>query len=223
MHVCNVIACHPTRAAAYLSSRHLAFELEISSSAQSNILEDKNSVQPPPTDDATSADLLHDAKRVALMADPEFESILKATSHRENSDWLTSNARYVATPYFELAVMPRLGISHPNLPKHVRCPGCEATFNSKDILTHIPGCVRCSGFNATSKHNALVRFLHEMCLKAGIPCEREQRSLSTWTCLTCRSIVNISNEPWHHKVCPGKHLHRSGPDLVIYWNTGPVF
>ena len=119
--------------------------------------------------------------------------------------------------------MPRLGISHPNLPKHVRCPRCEATFNSKDILTHIPGCFRCSGFNATSKHNALVRFLYEMCLKAGIACEREPRSLSTWTCLTCRSIVNISNEQWHHKVCPGKHLHRSGPDLVIYWNTGPVF
>ena len=59
--------------------------------------------------------------------------------------------------------------------------------------------------------------------KAGIPCEKEPRSVSTYTCLTCKSVFDFPSQQWHHKICGGKNLHRSGPDLVIYWNTGPIF
>ena len=62
-----------------------------------------------------------------------------------------------------------------------------------------------------------------VCIKAGIPCEEETRSVSTWACLTCRNVIDFSNQHCHHKVCGGKNHHRSGPDLVIYWNTGPIF
>ena len=73
------------------------------------------------------------------------------------------------------------------------------------------------------KHNSLVGFLHRLCVKAGIPCETEPRNFSTWKCIACRSTISPENQLVHQKTCAGKKLCRSGPDLVIYWNTGAVF
>ena len=99
----------------------------------------------------------------------------------------------------------------------------KAILNSKTALTHIPGCVRCPGFNATAKHNALVQFVYKLCQKAGLPSEKEPRALSTWSCYTCHRTVDFEARILHEKTCTGRRYHRSGPDIVIYWNTGEVF
>ena len=41
--------------------------------------------------------------------------------------------------------------------------------------------------------------------------------------MTLKQIVDQDNRQIHHKTCSGKNFHRSGPDVVIYWNTGAVF
>ena len=119
--------------------------------------------------------------------------------------------------------MPRLNAHHPDLPTSLLCPGCGMVLNNRDALIHIPGCAQCSGFNTTVKHNSLVTFLQRLCHKAGLPCEKEPRAFSSWKCMTCGININPENRIMHLKICAGRRLCRSGPDLVVYWNNGEVF
>ena len=119
--------------------------------------------------------------------------------------------------------MPRLGIEHPRLPKSLLCPVCRSILDNRSALTHISGCAQCSGINASVKHNMLVKFFHDLCMRAGIPCESEPRAFSNWTCTTCRNVASRESQPTRSKICTGRHLHRSGPDFVIYWDTGAIF
>ena len=231
----GLTACHPTRAAAYEASRHAAFEHIKSFSARvvpsqfhstehaGTANEQELARQKPPTDEITAAAKLHEEAWNKLVSDPQMAGTLKATSNKGSYDWLLSNVRYVPPHLFELAVMPRLGVHHPRLPDAMTCPGCRTLMDANTALTHIPGCVQCTGFNATAKHNMLTKFLYDLCMKAGIPCEREPRSFSTWSCLTCGNTVDYNNQHLHHKTCGGRQFHRSGPDLAIYWNSGVVF
>ena len=134
-----------------------------------------------------------------------------------------SNAKFVPSRLFSLALMPRLGIAHPLLPKQLLCPGCRILLDSKAMLAHIPGCSKCPGLNATAKHNSLVNFLYELCLKAGIPCEKEPRNFATFSCTQCNEKVDPDYRRTHGKVCGGRSFRRSGPDLVVFWNSGEIF
>ena len=112
---------------------------------------------------------------------------------------------------------------HPRLPKSLLCPGCRMLLDNKTALQHIPGCVQCTGLNTTMKHNRLVKYIFDLAQKAGIQCEKEPRSFSTWQCGICKNKVFPSNKMIHDKTCAGRQLFRSGPDLVIYWSTGEIF
>ena len=79
------------------------------------------------------------------------------------------------------------------------------------------------GINATTKHNALVKYIFDLCGKAGIPCEREPRAFSTWRCGECGTQVPPENKAIHEKTCKGRQYYRSGLDLVVFWNTGEIF
>ena len=110
---------------------------------------------------------------------------------------------------------------------HLTLLACLLVFPRRIVIpakdAGVVPCAQCSGINASVKHNMLVKFLHDLCMRAGIPCESEPRAFSNWTCTTCRNVVSRESQPTHSKICTGRHLHRSGPDLVIYWDTGAIF
>ena len=226
----GLAASSPLRETAYVASRYSVLERRNSFSARidnavpSHPSIPKNSTMKViPVDEKASTSIHHVEVLKKLQTDPDIKPILQATSFKGNSDWILSNAKYIPSHLFKLAIMPRLNAQHPDLPTSLLCPGCGILLNNRNALTHIPGCAQCSGINTTVKHNSLVGFLHRLCVKAGIPCETEPRNFSTWKCIACRSTISPENQLVHQKTCAGKKLCRSGPDLVIYWNTGAVF
>ena len=227
----GLTACNPNRANAYAASRFSVLERLSSSSARTgtdmtathNCIPKKTNLKIAPVDNETSSAIQHEKVWKELQLDPEIKPILQATSFKGNNDWLTSHVRYIPSHLFKLAVMPRLNAHHRSLPSNLLCPGCGIVLDDRTALTHIPGCAQCSGFNTTAKHNALVAFLQRLCHKAGLPCEKEPRAFSSWKCLQCGDIISPSNHVTHQKVCTGRRLCRSGPDLVIYWNNGEVY
>ena len=208
------------RAAAYQASRSVAFEQPKFLSAQ---------VTPSESDTAPVAEMtavevkMHKEVKERLRKNKKFARIMDATTKKGSYTWIQANERLVPSRKFTLAVMPRLGMGHPRLPESLTCPGCRVLLNSATALTHIPGCVRCAGMNTTVKHNALVRYIHNMCLRAGIPCELEPRQFSTYVCTSCSEVIREERRREHIATCKGSTLHRSGPDLVIYWATGEIF
>ena len=119
--------------------------------------------------------------------------------------------------------MPRFGLAHPRLPAHLQCPGCHTLLTSENAISHVAGCSTCTGNNATTKHNKMVHRLYELCIKAGIPCEREPRQFSTYTCGKCGAHLDGDSKPSHQRICGSGSFHHSGPDLVIHWADGDVF
>ena len=158
-----------------------------------------------------------------LCKDPKIGRIISATSRKGSYQWIHATERYIPPMQFTLSVMPRLGIRHPKLPDSLLCPGCRTLLDAASAMTHIPGCVRCSGINATTKHNSLTRYIYELCLKAGLPCAREPREFTSYTCSACSQVLSEENKIEHAKLCRGAALHRSGPDLVIYWASGATY
>ena len=236
----GLTACLPIRCAAFESSWYSVFERPINLSAQVEhqgdqthaILQSDTDTSVPtattdtsvPIDEDTAAAALH-TKAWDLLSSSKSDSvaILQAVSYRGNAEWVMSNAKFVPSRLFSLALMPRLGIAHPLLPKQLLCPGCRILLDSKAMLAHIPGCSKCPGLNATAKHNSLVNFLYELCLKAGIPCEKEPRNFATFSCTQCNEKVDPDYRRTHGKVCGGRSFRRSGPDLVVFWNSGEIF
>ena len=202
----GLTATHPLREAAHTSSKYAAQERQNSFSARAHTMkktttqaehlihERKMTVLRPPEDDITETVKLHNKTWEKLMHEPKLAAILKVTSYKGNNDWLMSNTRLVPPRNFELTIMPRLGIVHPKLPRNLTCPGCKIILDGNTALTHIPGCVRCSGLNATVKHNALVKYIGDLCIRAGIPCEIEPRAFTMWTCQACNANVNYENK-----------------------------
>ena len=166
---------------------------------------------------------LHKQVKEELCKDPKIGRVISATSRKGSYQWLHATERYIPPAQFTLSVMPRLGIRHPKLPDSLLCPGCKTLLNAAIALTHIPGCVRCSGINATTKHNSLTRYIYELCLKAGLPCAREPREFTTYTCSACSQVLSEETKIEHSKLCRGAVLNRSGPDLVIYWASGATY
>ena len=110
--------------------------------------------------------------------------------------------------------MLRLGIGLAKAPKDVLCPGCCGHETPSSIIPHIAGCSRCSGMNCTKKHSHIVRYLAELCAKAGLPRITEPRLHSSFFCTKCK--CSISAEVAEHHPCKARRI-RSGPDLAIMW------
>ena len=153
----------------------------------------------------------------------EVAPLVKACSEKGNHDWLQGRTRCIPSSQFTLVVMARLGIAHRSMPNNFLCPGCKMILESKHSLAHLLGCVKCTGANATTRHNALVRHIYDLCLRAGIPCEREPRQFTSYRCLKCTEAVSEQRKQEHQKTCGTTSFHRSGPDLVIFWVSGEIF
>ena len=67
----------------------------------------------------------------------------------------------------------------------LQCPGCHILLSAEAAMAHVSGCAQCSGSNVTTKHDALVRRIYNLCMKAGIPCEREPRQFTSYKCTSC--------------------------------------
>ena len=216
------------RKSAYEASRHNAFERLNSLSVRATGLTspspvgNEDSIRPPNDEFVTEAQLNKSIKE-SLSKDPNVASLLRAASEKGNSSWIQSNAKLVSSKFYTLALIPRLGLSHPRLPGNLQCPGCRVILESSSALSHIAGCVQCSGNNATTKHDALVRRIYDLCMKAGVPCEREPRQFTTYKCSTCGESFPHWRKREHQQICRNASLHRSGPDIVIYWASGEVF
>ena len=222
----GLTACLPTRKAAYESSKFTVLERPKTNSVRTGEFQEANANmhKDVPVDESTQAAEIHAKTWVQLTeSESPMASILQATTHKGNYAWIMSSARFVPSHLFTLALLPRLGLTHPELPPRMLCPGCKVLLTSGSILTHIAGCTKCSGLNATVKHSTLVNFLYELSLKAGIPCEKEPRLYSTYRCTQCNEVVGPEYRQTHSKVCGGKSFRRSGPDLVIYWNDGEIY
>ena len=191
----GLTSCHSIRAASYETSRYLALERKNSISARAGNMSNVSAIMDngmsqtavvAPIDEVTTAAQLHQKAYEALKDhDPKLATILNATTRKGSYDWLQSNAKFVPTRAFQIAIMTRLGMPHPRLPKSLLCPGCRMLLDNKTALQHIPGCVQCTGLNATVKHNRLVKYIFDLAQKAGIQCEKEPRSFSTWQCGNC--------------------------------------
>ena len=214
---------HKLREASYNSSRYEAFEHKKIYSAQATYPQILKETHAPPDEENATEKKHNETIKKELSKNTKIARIMASTCQKGSYQWLQSTERYILSPQYTLAVMPRLGIKHPKLPSALSCPGCKIVLDPENALTHIPGCVRCSGTNSTTKHNALARYIYDLCQKAGIPCGREPREFSAYICSICNSEVEEERKSQHSKVCHGSTFRRSGPDLVIYWATGPIF
>ena len=209
------------RVAAYEASQHAALEQQKKFSAQVATCDASTVAAVPEEESAEKA--VHKAIKTRLCETKKTAQIMQATTRKGSYSWLHATERFIPTRQYTLAVMPRLGICHPELPSSFLCPGCKTEINGETALTHVPGCVRCTGTNSTTKHNCLIRYIYDLCMKAGIPCEREPRQFSSYTCLGCSEVISEERKREHATACKGSALHRSGPDLVVYWATGEIF
>ena len=216
------------RKSAYEASRHSALERLNSYSVRAPSLTSPSPVGnedqiTPPHDEFVTEAKLNRVIKESLSKDTKIAPVLRAASEKGNSAWLHSTAKLVPSKFFTLALMPRLGLSHPRIPESLQCPGCRTLLDSSSAFSHIAGCVQCSGNNTTMKHNNLVRIIYELCMKAGVPCEREPRQFTSFKCSTCGESFPQWRKTDHQKVCRNASLHRSGPDIVIHWATGEIF
>ena len=185
--------------------------------------EGNESTERPPAEEATAEEAYNIEVRENLLKDKHTASIILAASEKGNHSWITARTRLVSSRHFALAIMPRLGISHPDLPESLQCPGCHIMFKADAAVAHISGCTKCTGNNATVKHNRMVRRLYELCLKGGIPCELEPRHLSSFKCKVCGDAIAEVQKQEHQRTCGTGSFVRSGPDIVIHWPAGDIY
>ena len=153
------------REASYTASRQTALERPKHLSALAGNLAcasraEETSSQTLPNEESVSEALYHEETRSELMKDKQKAAIIRATSQKGNYTWLTSSTRLVSPRHFTLAIMPRFDIVHPRLPDQLNCPGCQMLLSSKNAITHVSGCVQCTGNNSTMKHHMQLLVTH---------------------------------------------------------------
>ena len=149
-----------------------------------------------------------------LRRNKKLNDILDRTTNSHNHLHSTSN--YVNPYLFRYSVMMRLGCTPPEMLDLIPCPGCSTELSASNALHHVAGCTQCSGVNATRKHTHLIRFLGELCAKAGLPHVLEPRVHTSFYCTKCKA--SISDEAVENHPCKARRI-RSGPDLGIMWLT----
>ena len=122
----GLTACAPTRGAAYESSRHSVLEQRNNNSARADTLvkpnapDNRQNASIPPNDETATAAQIHSKtwKRLTC-GTSDISKILEKVAYKGNNEWVLSNARLIPPHLFRLAIMPRLGIPHPDLPSHI--------------------------------------------------------------------------------------------------------
>ena len=148
----GLTACAPTRGAAYESSRHSVLEQRNNNSARADTLgkpnapDNRQNASIPPNDETATAAQIHSKTWKRLTSGTsDISKILEKVAYKGNNEWVLSNARLIPPHLFRLAIMPRLGIPHPDLPSHIVCPGCKILLNSDNMIRHVTGCSKCAG------------------------------------------------------------------------------
>jgi hypothetical protein len=170
-------------------------------------------------DQHTATHLLHERKRAELAKDPQEARHLDECSLKFAGAWLTAWYTDFQGAAFSAALRYRLNESPADSPAHSTCRGCNKVFAARHFDAHVAGCVSKPGFNATTKHNSVVRLLKEMCDAAYLPAELEPRELEAYKCHTCGELVSGAQRAKHG--CTGS-FSRTGPDLRIYFGDGSV-
>ena len=154
----------------------------------------------------------HEKQLAELQKNTEIEHILKRT--KESNFHLESTSNYVNPYLFRYTLKMRLGISLSKTPAKITCPGCCSQESPSNIIPHVAGCSRCSGMNCTRKHSHIVRYLAELCSKAGLPSVIEPRIHSSYYCTKCKCTISAEVSEQHP--CKARRI-RSGPDIAIMW------
>ena len=154
----------------------------------------------------------HEKVAAELSGNPRFGNIMKRS--QESNYHLFSTSNYVNPYLFKQTLTMRLAIRLENAPETVSCPGCGTIESPSNIIPHVAGCSRCAGMNSTRKHSHIVRYLSNLCAKAGLPCAIEPRLYSSFFCTKCK--CSISPEAAERHPCRARRI-RSGPDLAIMW------
>ena len=160
----------------------------------------------------------HETLATKLNENPSIARITKRS--KESNVHLDSAHNYVNPYLFKYTLMMRLGVSITKAPKDIACPGCGVMETPSSIMSHVAGCSRCSGMNCTRKHSHIVRYLADLCTKAGLPYAIEPRIHSSFFCTKCK--CSFSSEAAEDHPCRARRI-RSGPDLAIMWpNAGEM-
>ena len=154
----------------------------------------------------------HEKQLTEIQKDSTAANIIKRT--KEANIHLENTSNYVNPYLFRYTLMMRLGIGLPKAPAKVTCPGCSNQESPSTIIPHVAGCSRCSGMNSTRKHSHIVRYLSELCSKAGLPSVIEPRIYSSYHCTKCKCTISADVAAQHP--CKARRI-RSGPDLAIMW------
>jgi len=145
--------------------------------------------------------------------DPALERLLTECSQRGAGSWLTDIHASWSPTHFAAAVRHRLNVPHKDDPDVLLCPGCRRTFPAKQIYQHAPGCVRVSGANASTKHNAIVLAVLNDAKSAGLTTTREPREFASYQCRGCHRLFPPDLVTEHAAKCaPHTKPRHSGPD-----------
>ena len=163
-----------------------------------------------------TAGMHHDKVRKSLMQDKTVASTIQSSSEKGNHEWIMATSRFVPTHQFTLAILPRFNMPHPKSPPYIQgVQGVKLPSMHQQLCNTFHRARNCPGINATTKHNALVRYLYELCLKGGIPAEREPRQFTSYKCSACSETVVENRKPEHMKKCTPDGYHSQGKGLAV--------
>ena len=151
----------------------------------------------------------HEKLAAELKSNPRFSGVIKRS--KEANYHLLSTNNYVNPYLFQQTLKMRLAIGLPNASSAISCPGCGISESPIGIIPHVAGCSKCAGMNCTRKHSHIVRYLSNLCGKAGLPCAVEPRLYSSFFCTKCKCSIS------HQKQQRGTHAELVVYDLAQIW------
>ena len=172
---------------------------------------------PAPVDSQKVATLLLNKSLLGNLG-PLKTATRRETTVKGTAVWLVENALWISS-HFAAAVRYRLGAAAADDPAHLECAPCAATFSAEDHPTHVTGCVRRSGKNATMKHNRLVEISYSRLRSVGVVCEKEPRDYKAFLCSTCGGKFSKEASIAHARACRDSRFRPTGPDLRVEWGA----
>ncbi len=149
---------------------------------------------------------------------PLKKAIIKETKTKGCATWLVENALWVAS-HFAAAIRYKLGAAAADDPANLECAPCAAVLSAEDHPTHVTGCVRRSGKNATKKHNRLVDIGYGKLRSVGVVCEKEPRDYKAFVCSGCGGKFSKEDSIVHARACRNARFRPTGPDLRVEWGA----
>ena len=146
----------------------------------------------------------HEKLAAELKTKPRFSGVMKRS--KEANFHLLSTNNYVNPYLFQQTLKMRLAVSLPSS-SNISCPGCGVSESPSGIFPHVAGCSKCAGMNCTRKHSHIVRYLSNLCGKAGLPCALEPRLYSSFFCTKCKCSISPEAAEKKKKL---KDLHPEG-------------